>query len=128
MITNIAQSFRLESSFSYNRITDTVFNEPLSTEYARSAVRTCFGEDVLHTLEPVMGGEDFGSFMVNRPGAFIVLGQAAPDAAANVSQGVHTPRYDFNDDVIPHAVEYFAELAEMRMPLKQRETMDMAAL
>lgn len=118
MVAQTAQMFRLESSFSYNRITDTVLNEPQSTEYAREAVRRCFGDDRLHGMEPVLGGEDFGSFMKDRPGAFIVLGQAAAETDASVSQGVHTPRYDFNDAIIPLGVEYFAELAESRLPLE----------
>ena len=60
------------------------------------------------------GGEDFGSFLEQRPGAFMFVGQGEGDRASVHSQGLHTSRFDFNDAVIPLAVEYFADLAETR--------------
>ena len=57
---------------------------------------------------PVMGGEDF-SYMLNaRPGAFIFIGQG--DTAS-----VHHPAYDFNDEIIPIGMSYWAKLVESRL-------------
>ena len=64
-----------------------------------------------------MGGEDFGYFLESKPGTFIFVGQADIDARSHHHQGLHTPGYDFNDSIIPLTVEYFAELAESRLPL-----------
>jgi metal-dependent amidase/aminoacylase/carboxypeptidase family protein len=61
-----------------------------------------------------------------RPGAFIFAGQAMPDAASPHSQGLHTPGYDFNDALIPLAVEYFADLAETRLALSGRQSDEIA--
>ena len=46
------------------------------------------------------------------PGAYIMLGagRGAGDA------GVHHPRYDFNDDILPVGASYWAALAEQLLP------------
>lgn len=50
------------------------------------------------------GSEDFGYFLKERPGAlfFVGNGEACPS--------FHTVEYDFNDEVIPYAVELFKAL------------------
>jgi hippurate hydrolase len=114
MVEHTAAMFRLQSTFDYKVVTDSVFNHEESVGYCRESVTRLFGEAALKPQTPIMGGEDFGSFLEQRPGAFIFLGQAAGGPDSPHSQGVHTSRYDFNDAVIPLAVEYFAELAETR--------------
>ena len=54
---------------------------------------------------PLMAGEDFSYMLEKRPGAFIFVGNG--DTA-----GLHSPDYDFNDDVIPLGAGYLAALAE----------------
>jgi amidohydrolase len=114
VIEHAAAMYRLESTFDYQVVTDSVFNHEESVGYCRERVTRLFGEAALKPQTPIMGGEDFGSFLEQRPGAFIFLGQAAGGPDSPHSQGVHTSRYDFNDAVIPLAVEYFAQLAETR--------------
>ncbi|MCU0228653.1 MAG: amidohydrolase [Bryobacterales bacterium] len=110
-----ASMFGMEASFTYHRITDPVWNHQDNVAYASQVVEKLFGSQRLKPFVPVMGGEDFGHFLEKRPGCFIALGQAEPDPASPHSQGVHTTRYDFNDEIIPMAVAYFAELAETRL-------------
>ena len=57
----------------------------------------------------VMGGEDFAYMLLERPGAYILMGNG--DTAA-----VHHPEYNFNDAAIPAGVSFWVELAESRMP------------
>ena len=64
-----------------------------------------------------MGGEDFGGFLLARPGAFIAIGQAEKDPTSPHNFICHHPKYDFNDAIIPTAAGYFAELAERRLPI-----------
>ena len=56
----------------------------------------------------MMGGEDFSYMLRARPGAFIFIGNG--DTA-----GLHNAAYDFNDDVIPVGISYWARLAESRL-------------
>jgi len=69
-----------------------------------------FGTDrVDRNWEPTMGGEDF-AFMANeKPGCFVFIGNG--DSAM-----VHTPRYDFNDEIIPAGCSWWAGIVEQRMP------------
>jgi hippurate hydrolase len=61
-------------------------------------------------MRPVMGAEDF-SFMLNaRPGAFIFIGNGD-------SAGLHHPKYNFNDDIIPIGASYWARLVEKALPV-----------
>jgi metal-dependent amidase/aminoacylase/carboxypeptidase family protein len=50
-----------------------------------------------------------------RPGAFIFIGNG--DTAA-----LHSPSYDFNDEVIPHGVSYWVRLAESALASTQGPT------
>ena len=57
---------------------------------------------------PVMGGEDFAFYSQKVPSAFFVLGlQSGPEKMA----GLHHPKFDFNDQVIPAGIEAFCRLA-----------------
>jgi hippurate hydrolase len=59
-------------------------------------------------MAPVMGGEDFSYMLEARPGAFIFVGNGD-------SPGLHHPRYNFNDDVIPYGTSYWVRLVETAM-------------
>jgi hippurate hydrolase len=64
-------------------------------------------------LPPVMGGEDFAFMLLDRPGAYIKLGQKQGGKGA---AKVHTVQYDFNDDLLPLGASFFAQLVEQEMP------------
>ena len=55
---------------------------------------------------PTMGSEDFSYMLKEKPGAYIWLG-AGEDA-----EKLHSPYYDFNDELLPIGAEYWANLAE----------------
>ena len=61
-------------------------------------------QNVDRDVAPMMGSEDFAFMLQKRPGAYIFLGQGK-------TAGLHHPKYDFNDDVIPAGVSYWIELA-----------------
>ncbi len=113
----IASTFGLTATIQYSRITDAVFNHRESVALAKNAARAVANDADIVEQVPMMGGEDFGYFLDRIPGAFVFVGQAGLSADSPNSQGLHTPRYDFNDEIIPIVVEYFAELAETRLPL-----------
>jgi len=56
-------------------------------------------------MPPTLGGEDFSYMLERRPGAFIFMGNGD-------THGLHTPRYDFNDEAIPYGASYWAKLVE----------------
>jgi amidohydrolase len=113
MVEACAAMFGVQTEMDYARVIDATFNHAEGVEFCRAAVGRLFGPERMQVQTPVMGGEDFGSFLEKTAGAFVFVGQADGESVHN--QGLHTSRYDFNDAVIATAVEYFAELAETRL-------------
>ena len=116
MTEAMASAYQATSDFSYTRLMDATINDAEATEYCRSAAAAIGGPQSVVTMEPIMGGEDFGGFLQVRPGAFIAIGQGE-DASSPHSAGLHSAQYDFNDAILPIAAGYFAELAERRLPI-----------
>lgn len=113
----IAEGFGASIEYKYNQVIDPTINDPGATIFCANIAREILGaENVEDDVAPCMGGEDFGAMILDRPGAYIWLGQGEADPNSNHNQGLHSPRYDFNDEIIPTGVEYFARLVEKSMP------------
>jgi len=78
------------------------------------ATGVCGEHAVKDNTRPSMGAEDFSYMLEKRPGAFVKLGQKAPDGKGGVP--VHHPKYDFNDDAAPYGVGFFSALVEQELP------------
>ncbi|MEN0087111.1 MAG: M20 aminoacylase family protein [Pseudomonadota bacterium] len=86
------------------------YNHDAQTDFAVDVASSVAGADRVNANQsPMMGGEDFSYMLEERPGAFIFVGNG--DTA-----GLHHPKYDFNDDTIPHGVSYWVALAEKALP------------
>jgi hippurate hydrolase len=102
------------AEFSYQRGYPPTINHAEQARRAARAASSVLGEGkVRRDMPPVMGGEDFSFMLLERPGAYLKLGQAA---GAKGSAPVHTVQYDFNDDLLPVGASYFATLVEQEMP------------
>ena len=89
------------------------FNHAADTEFATGVAQGIAGEPhVVTNVPPDMGGEDFSYMLEARPGAFIFIGNG--DTA-----NLHNPAYDFNDEVIPHGISYWVNLAETALAKQQ---------
>lgn len=85
-------------------------NHIKQTEFAANIARDVVGDARVNDGKPpVMGGEDFSYMLLERPGAFIFMGNGD-------SQGLHHEEYDFNDEAIPVGSSYWAKIAETAMP------------
>ena len=85
-------------------------NHEAETQKAVEIASAIAGSDKVEAnTQATMGGEDFSYMLLERPGAFIFVGNG--DTA-----GLHHPEYDFNDDAIPYGTSYWAKLAETLMP------------
>jgi len=81
-------------------------NDPRETEFAVGVAGEVAGAaNVDPAVLPVMGGEDFSYMLAARPGAFIFAGNGE-------TAGLHSPAYDFNDELIPYGISYWVRLAE----------------
>ena len=85
-------------------------NHEAETQKAVEVASSISGADKVEAnAEATMGGEDFSYMLLERPGAFIFVGNG--DTA-----GLHHPEYDFNDEAIPYGTSYWAKIAETIMP------------
>src|SRR5260370_41962338 len=59
-------------------------------------------------IAPVTAGEDFAAMMEAKPGAFMFIGNGP--ASDGKYHPVHTPKFDFNDEIIPFGCAYWIAL------------------
>lgn len=83
-------------------------NTPENTVYAADVARAIAGA-VDDATDPIMPGEDFSYMLLERPGAYIFLGNG--DTAM-----CHHPAYNFDDEAIPYGASWLSGMAEARMP------------
>ncbi|UFZ06083.1 M20 family metallopeptidase [Bradyrhizobium ontarionense] len=111
VVTGLAGGMGVEAEIDYEWGYPVVVNHAEQTAFAADVARGVVGPDQVTTdMPPRLGGEDFAYMLQARPGAFVFMGIG--DGA-----GVHHPEYDFNDDVIPHGISYWAKLVETAMPV-----------
>jgi hippurate hydrolase len=92
----------------YTRGYPVMVNSFDQTNFAASVAKSVSGHCEEAPL--VMGGEDFSFMAIERPGAYILIGNG--DSAP-----VHNPNYNFNDEAISVGCSWWAEIIEKRMPL-----------
>ena len=80
---------------------------------ARAAASLVGDAQVETDAAPITGGEDFAFMLQQRPGSFIFIGNGAN--ADGSFAGLHTPKYDFNDEIIPLGVAYWVRLVESEL-------------
>lgn len=101
----IAAAFQLEADIVIEAGLKPTVNAEAETELARQAVQTA-GLKLGPVFQPTMGAEDFGCFLQKIPGAFAVIGNGLN------CTGLHTPTYDYNDEILPVAANFLAECAK----------------
>jgi amidohydrolase len=95
---------------------DPTINDATEAEFCADIMSDLIGEDNMdRNINPCMGGEDFGSMLRETKGAYIWIGQGTGDATSPHDQGLHSPKYDFNDDALPLIIDYLAELVEVKL-------------
>ena len=105
-----------ESSFIFHNYA--TVNSADGVAMAAKAAAVVVGEsNVDLNTPPCMGGEDFSAYLRQKPGAFVFIGQGVPETGSPHNKGLHHPGYDFNDEIIPIGVSYFATLVEQTLPL-----------
>ncbi len=96
---------------------DPLINHDAQTDVAVAAASALVGTDAVDAdKQAVTGGEDFAYMLQKKPGAFIFIGNGV--ASDGSYHGLHTPRYDFNDDIIPIGVAYWVSLVREELKLR----------
>jgi hippurate hydrolase len=103
-----AMAFGAKAEVVYTRGYPVTVNTPENTDFAVEVARSVSGKVDADTA-PLMGAEDFSFMLLERPGAYIFLGNG--DTAM-----VHHPAYNFDDSAIPFGSSWYAGMVETRLP------------
>jgi len=109
----IAATHGVGTQVHYERRYPPTINDPAETERAASAAVLVAGEDNVHRdPAPSMGSEDFAFMLMEIPGCYVWIGNGPGEGGC----GLHNPRYDFNDAILPLGASYWAKLVEKILP------------
>jgi hippurate hydrolase len=110
IVQSVSAAMGCTAVLDYERNYPVVVNHERETAFAATIASKVVGAEKVDTaMAPVMGGEDFAFMLEGRPGAFIFTGNGEDSA------NLHSPHYDFNDDIIPLGASYWVELVETRL-------------
>jgi hippurate hydrolase len=109
-----ASAWGCQADATYTRGPSALINQPEQTKVGLAAATAIVGADRVNgTLRPTTGGEDFAEMMRFRPGAFMRIGNGvAADGSYNAP---HTPKYDFNDEIIPDGIAYWTNIVHQEL-------------
>jgi hippurate hydrolase len=107
--TGIAGTYGATVSIHYRNGYPVTVNAAGPTAFAAAVASTISGATDVDA-DGTMGGEDFAYMLQARPGAYIFLGNGD-------STELHSDTYDFNDEIIPVGVSYWAKIVETAMPV-----------
>ena len=67
-------------------------------DFVANTAQGIFGEENVHEIDPVMGGEDFAYFLQEIPGAFLFFGMGD-----GMEYPHHHPAFDIDEKALPQA-------------------------
>ena len=113
IVHGIAEAMGCSATIDYQRRYPATINDPTEARFVQSVVRDMGPSLTLEEeIEPSMGAEDFAFMLQEKPGAYVWVGQGrGPGDTA----GLHSPRYDFNDEALPIGAALWVRLAETRL-------------
>lgn len=114
LVEHTAAAFNAQASIEFLEGASATVNHPAQAEKCYAVVERLVGADKAHwNPEPSMGAEDFAYFLLERPGAYIWIG----NGDLNNSHALHSPYYDFNDAILPLGAAYWVKLVQSLSPL-----------
>ncbi len=99
-----AAAFGLTASIAITGYLPPTTNHKAEAGLAAQAA-AAIGLPVRRDMQPTMGAEDFGRFLLEIPGAYAWIGNGP-------SRGLHNPGFDYNDTILPIAARYLAAVAK----------------
>ncbi len=85
-------------------------NHEKDAVFAQTVISDVLGPEGLDAdITPAMGAEDFSYMLQEKEGAYIWLG------AGRESENLHSPQYDFNDDLLPLGASLWVRMVEAKL-------------
>lgn len=110
----IETTHRVRVELHYARGYPPTLNAPGPSAICREVACQTVGSDQVYTqLKPSMGAEDFSYLSRVVPGCYVWLGNGSGEGGCML----HSPHYDFNDEIIATGIRYWVRLAENALAL-----------
>ena len=115
-------AFNAHADFEFLRNYPPTINHAKEAMFAADVAQEIVGKDmVLRDVVPTMGAEDFSYMLLEKPGAYLFLGNGDVSGLHRTSGHglgpctLHNPSYDFNDDLIPIGATFWHLMAKRFM-------------
>src|SRR4051812_44128173 len=117
----IAAAHGCRAELSFRRASPPVVNHANEAAFAAGVMREIVGAQQVDDAFPaVMAAEDFAHMLRVKPGCYAFIGNGdgghrLPEHGPGPSI-IHTPPFDFNDEITPIGASYFVRLAQKWLP------------
>jgi amidohydrolase len=109
LATSLAAAHGCTAEVVYDRRYPPLITHAEQTAVSVAAAAALVGQDhVVADTSPVTGSEDFSFMLEARPGGFMFIGNGI--ASDGTFHNVHTPQYDFNDEILTLGAAYWVSL------------------
>ena len=109
IIGGVAESMEASARIKYLDGYPATVNTPEWAGLVRKTAQDLLGRDATPEIEPSLGGEDFGRFLLEYPGAYFRLGTASPNTRDK--RRLHDSRFDIDEAALGPGTELLAQLA-----------------
>lgn len=106
IVHGIAQTYGCAVEIDLKKITPAVNNDTEVVRRVKEMAAILFSGHEVEEGYRTMGSEDMALLMQNIPGGYFFVGSANPEKGLDA--GHHNPRFDFDEDAMPHAVALLA--------------------
>lgn len=114
----IGVAFGAELHLDFRRVYPAVVNCEAETALVVEVMRSLVARGRVNgKVEPSMASEDFSFFLQRKPGCYAFIGNGSASPASNHPHHLHSATYDFNDEILPLGVSYWAALAQAKLPV-----------
>jgi len=111
-VASICEAFGAKGELDYRRVAPCTENHPQHTQICTLVTTDLVGEEnVILDQAPSMGSEDFAFMLLEKPGAYIWIGNGTMQGG----KGLHNPHYDFNDEVLALGASYWVALTQQQL-------------
>ncbi|MFI5013069.1 MAG: M20 aminoacylase family protein [Hyphomicrobiales bacterium] len=109
----LAAAHGCEAEMAYEALCPPTVNSEEKLPVALAAAADIVGRENVGDVALSTGGEDFSFMLQKKPGIFMRIGNGV--GADGHFHNVHTPHYDFNDDILALGAAYWASLVQQEL-------------
>lgn len=110
IVENVCGAFHAEGTLDYRDGYPAVYNHEKESDVFQKVMDKTFGKNVAVEIAPQMGGEDFSSYLLEKPGMFWFTGAGNPEVGASYPH--HHPKFNFDERVMITAGKAFLAMVD----------------